>query len=160
MQAHLFVMISCLALFSVKTSEACQGAWLCTACFSQPLNSNDLLSEWQTQQMLTLSNAECLSSPLLLPCYGPQTRWAAWPPDSEWLRRCVCVSERVWMCMLQIDLPLVCHIKLALHWPPSCLQAAPYITQLSVALWESHSGLDRKVNNYNSWAMFYIPLAK
>lgn len=85
---------------------------------------------------------------------------ATWLWVTEALRVCVCVSERVWMCMLQIDLPLVCHIKLALHWPPSCLQAAPYITQLSVALGEPHSGLDRKVNNYNSWAMFYIPLAK
>lgn len=35
----------------------------CTACYSQALNSIDPLSEWQTQQMLTLSNAQCLSSP-------------------------------------------------------------------------------------------------
>lgn len=126
------IMSVSLALFSVKTSEARGFVVACTACFTQALNSNDLLSEWQTQQMLTLSNAKCLSSPLAFALL--------WPLDevsslATWLWVTACVSEQAWMCMcmLQIDLPLVCHIKLALCWPPSCLQAVPYIPQLSLA---------------------------
>lgn len=57
----------CLALFCQDIRGMCICA-PCSACFTQALNSNDLLSEWQTQQMLTLSNAKCLSSP---PCFCP-----------------------------------------------------------------------------------------
>lgn len=92
----------CLALCSVKTSEACRIAWLAQHVFSQALNSIDLLSEWQTQQMLTLSNAQCLSSPCFLPCYGSQTRWAApatWLWATARLRARVCECVCKWVSM-------------------------------------------------------------
>lgn len=58
-----------LTLFSVRTSKV--GCTAYAACFSRALNSIDLLSEWQTQQMLTLSNAQCLSCPLLFALLWP-----------------------------------------------------------------------------------------
>lgn len=131
-----------------------------TACFCWALNSNGLLPEWQTQQMLTLSNAHCLSSPCFCPVMA--LRRGEQPGHltlSDWETVCVCEQAWMCMCMLQIDLPLVCHIKLALCWPPSCLQAVPYIPQLSLATlrtsfvpWQK-----KKVNNYNSWLCFKLP---
>lgn len=124
-----------LAPFPVKTSETCSIAWL--ALHVSPRPSIALTC------CLSDKHSRCWHYQMLSACRPPAFA-LLWPLDevsslATWLwvteRLCVCVSEQAWMCMcmLQIDLPLVCHIKLALCWPPSCLQAVPYITQLSLA---------------------------
>lgn len=93
---------------------------------------------------LSDKHSRCWHYQMLSACRPPRAFALLWPLDEVsgpatwlWGTLCVyvCVSEQAWtcMCMLQIDLPLVCHIKLALCWPPSCLQAVLYIPQLSPA---------------------------
>lgn len=82
------------SVFSVKTSKAGGVVWLAPACFTQAFNSNDLLSEWQTQQMLTLSNAKCLSSP---PCFCPVMALRRGErPGHLTLRDSVCLRVCMW----------------------------------------------------------------
>lgn len=93
---------------------------------------------------LSDKHSRCWHYQMLSACRPPRAFALLWPLDEVsgpatwlWGTVCVyvCVCEQAWtcMCMLQIDLPLVCHIKPALCWPPSCLQAVRYIPQLSPA---------------------------
>lgn len=126
----------CLALFSVKTSKACRIAWLALHVSPRPsIELTCCLSDKHSRcwhyQMLSACRPPCFC-PVMALRRGEQSGHLTL---SDWETVCVRVSEQAWMCMcmLQIDLPLVCHIKLALCWPPSCLQVVLYITQLSLA---------------------------
>lgn len=168
-QIHIFPHYStpsawdsvCPALFSVKTSKACRIAWL--ALYVSPGPSialtcclSDKHSRCWHYQMLSACRPPCFC-PVMALRRGEQ-------PGHLTLSGCDCVcaraSEQAWMCMrmLQIDLPLVCHIKLALCWPPSCLQALLYITQLSLAAlrtsfapWQKKSMIITAEQRNESW---------
>lgn len=149
-------MIFCLALFSVKTSEACRSAWLALQVSPRPSKAmtcclSDKHSRCWHYQMLSACRPPCFC-PVMALRRGEQPGHLTL---SDWV--CVCVSEQAWMCMcmLQIDLPLVCHIKPALYWPPSCLQAVLYITQLSLATLRTSSVPWQKMTSFP-----YKPVSK
>lgn len=128
----------CPALFSARPSKACRIARVALHVIPRPsIASTRCLSD---------KHSRCWHYQMLSACRPPLAFALLWLLDevsglATWLwvteeaRVCVRVGEQAWLCMsmLQIDLPLVCHIRLALYWPPRRLQAAPYITQLSLA---------------------------
>lgn len=127
----------CPALFSARPSKACRIAWVALHVIPRPSIAltcclSDKHSRCWHYQMLSACRPPRFC-PVMALRRGERSGHLTLS-DGE--SACVCVGEQAWLCMrmLQIDLPLVCHIRLALYWPPCCLQAVPYITQLSLAI--------------------------
>lgn len=128
----------CPALFSARPSKACRIARVALHVIPRPsIASTRCLSDKHSRcwhyQMLTACRP-----PRFCPVMALRRRERSGHltlSDGGSVPVCVRIGEQAWLCMsmLQIDLPLVCHIRLALYWPPRRLQAAPYITQLSLA---------------------------